>query len=53
MEPGEVPVIEVSERRWNDDNIAATLDITLPQEVEKIEQTLHFNTMAFCSSEKV
>ena len=33
MIAGEVPVINISDRKWNDDSIAATLDIVLPPEV--------------------
>ena len=33
MEDGEVPIINVSDRKWNDDSIAATLNLTLPPEV--------------------
>ena len=31
-----VPIIKISDRTWNDDTIAATLDIVLPQEVSFI-----------------
>ena len=30
----EIPVIEISDRTWNDDNIAATLELTVPPEVK-------------------
>ena len=30
----ELPAIEISDRTWNDDNIAATLELTVPPEVK-------------------
>ena len=30
----ELPAIEISDRTWNDDNIAATLELTVPPEVQ-------------------
>ena len=33
MEAVEVPVIEITDRTWNDRNIAATLDLMLPPKV--------------------
>ena len=33
MKAGEVPMINIADRKWNDDNIAATVDLELTAEV--------------------
>ena len=33
MKNGEVPMINVANRKWNDDSVAAIVDFVLPNEV--------------------
>jgi hypothetical protein len=38
MKAGEIPMINVADRKWNDDDIAATVDLELPTEVSREEK---------------
>ena len=40
IKPGDVPTLSVSGRKWNDDSIAATIELVLPPEVYKLLPTL-------------
>ena len=49
MNVGEVPVIKVSDRIWNDAGISASLGIIVPTEVGPLRSQL-YNSSSKCSS---
>ena len=53
MKAGEVPLIKVADRKWNDDNIAATVDLELTTEVSCSKQFSFNNTFHNCFIETV